>query len=150
RDRARALRDDCLAWFPAAAALVVPIMDRIARQWLRRSRSPYVAEVEAIAASLDFAGVWFLNASYQWGCTALARDEDGVPWLARTLDWPFPGLGRHAEVAHMRGGAGEFFSVTWPGYVGTLTAMAPGRFAACVNQAPLYRRTRHPWLRPLD
>ena len=31
-----------------------------------------------------------------------------------------------------------------------LTASAPGRFAAAINQAPLRRRTRHPWLRPYD
>jgi hypothetical protein len=109
-----------------------------------------VGEVSAIAATLGFSGVWFLNGSYQWGCTALAREEDGAPWLARTLDWPFPGLGRHVEIAHCAGSAGAFYSVTWPGYVGALTAMAPGRFAAAINQAPLYRRTRHPWLRPYD
>jgi hypothetical protein len=34
--------------------------------------------------------------------------------------------------------------------VGALTACAPGRFAAVINQAPLWRRTRHPWLRPSD
>ncbi len=73
-----------------------------------------------------------------------------MPWLVRTLDWPFLGLGRYAEVAHMRGDCGDFFSVTWPGYVGALTAMAPGRFAACVNQAPMRRRTAHRWLRPYD
>jgi hypothetical protein len=28
--------------------------------------------------------------------------------------------------------------------------MAPGRFAASINQAPLWRRTEHPWLRPFD
>src|SRR5256885_4936437 len=50
----------------------------------------------------------------------------------------------------MAGSAGEFYSVTWPGFVGVLTGMAPGRFAAAVNQAPLWRRTRHPWLRPYD
>ena len=66
------------------------------------------------------------------------------------LDWPFPGLGRHAEVAHLRSAPGDFFSVTWPGYVGALTAMAPGRFGAAVNQAPLLRRTSHPYLRPID
>jgi hypothetical protein len=53
-------------------------------------------------------------------------------------------------VAHMRGICGDFFSVTWPGYVGALTAMAPSRFAACVNQAPLRRRTAHRWLRAYD
>jgi hypothetical protein len=50
----------------------------------------------------------------------------------------------------MRGPAGDFDNVTWPGYVGALTASAPGRFAACINQAPLWRRTRLPWLRPYD
>jgi hypothetical protein len=150
RVRARALRDDCLAWFPGPAARMLPVLDGVARRWLRRSRSPYVAEIESIAGGLGFPGIWFLNGSYQWGCTTLAREEDGVPWLARTLDWPFPGLGRHAEVAHLRGPAGDFFSVTWPGYVGALTVMAPGRFGAAVNQAPLLRRTSHPYLRPID
>ena len=121
-----------------------------AERWLKRSRSPYVAEIARIAELLDFSGVWLLNASYQWGCTALAREQDGVPWLVRTLDWPFTGLGRHAEVAQMRGSGGDFFSVTWPGYVGALTAMAPYRFAACVNQAPMWRRTESRWLRLFD
>src|SRR5947209_6527145 len=149
RDRARSLRDECLAWFPSSARYAIPILDKLTRRWLMRSCSPYVAEISAIAGALDFPGVWFLNGSYEWGCTALARDR-GVPWLVRTLDWPFPGLGRHVEVAHMMGTAGDFYSVTWPGFVGTLTAMAPGRFAAAINQAPLWRRTRHPWLRPFD
>ncbi len=148
--RARALRDDCLAWFPRATEPLAPLLDWFARRWLARSRSPYVAEVATIAAALGFPGIWFLNASYEWGCTALAREQGGLPWLARTLDWPFAGLGRHAEVARMQGAAGEFFSITWPGYVGALTAMAPRRFAAAMNQAPLRRRTRHPWLRLYD
>jgi hypothetical protein len=109
-----------------------------------------VSEISTIAADLGFPGVWFLNGSYQWGCTSRASEEGGVPWLVRTLDWPFPGLGRHADVARMRGPAGEFFSITWPGYVGVLTGMAPGRFAIAINQAPLWRRTRHPRLRLYD
>jgi hypothetical protein len=100
--------------------------------------------------SARLSGVWLLNGSYQWACTSLAREEDGVPWLARTLDWPFPGLGRHTDVVHAKGPAGEYFSITWPGYAGVLTAMAPCRFAACINQAPMWRRTRHPWLRFYD
>jgi len=150
RERSRALRDGCLTFLPPPARLLLPLLDRLTRQWLGRSRSPYVAEIETIAAELGFSGIWFLNGCYEWGCTAAARDEDGAPWLARTLDWPFHGLGRRLEIARMRGAAGEFLNVTWPGYVGTLTATAPGRFAAAINQAPLYRRTRRPWLRPLD
>jgi hypothetical protein len=129
---------------------MLPTIDSATRRWLQRSHSPYVGEIEAIAASLDHPGVWFLNGCYQWGCTSLARDQDGAPWLARTLDWPFPGLGRRLEIVRMQGAAGAFDNVSWPGYVGTLTASAPGRFAAAINQAPLRRRTRRPVLRPLD
>jgi hypothetical protein len=148
--QARALRDACLGFFPRAALPLVPALDWASRRWLERSRSPYVPEIARIAAALGFSGVWLLNASYQWGCTSLACEEDREPWLLRTLDWPFSGLGRNVEVAYMRGVCGDFFSVTWPGYVGALTAMAPFRFAACVNQAPLWRRTSHRWLRPYD
>jgi hypothetical protein len=147
---ARALRDACLGFFPGAAMPLVPMLDRAARRWLKTSRSPYVAEIGEIADALDFSGVWLLNASYQWGCTSRALAQDGVPWLIRTLDWPFKGLGRHVAVVRMRGAAGEFFNATWPGYVGALTAMAPSRFAACINQAPMWRRTDHQWLRPFD
>jgi len=122
----------------------------IARLATKRLGEMNVDEVSAIAALLGFPGIWFLNGSYQWSCTALAREEDGAPWLARTLDWPFPGLGRFVEIARMRGAAGEFYNITWPGYVGALTAFAPGRFAAAVNQAPLRRRTVNPRLRIYD
>ncbi len=148
--QARALRDACLGFFPRAALPLVPALDRASRHWLSRSASPYLDEIAQIAAALDFSGVWLLNASYQWACTSLAVEHDGAPWIVRTLDWPFLGLGRYVEVAHMRGGCGDFLSVTWPGYVGALTAMAPSRFAACVNQAPMRRRTAHCWLRPYD
>jgi hypothetical protein len=150
RARAQALRDDCLAWLPPSTRMTLPVMDAVTRRWLERSASPYVPEIAAIAAALDYPGIWFLNGCYQWGCTSVARDEDDAPWLARTLDWPFSGLGRHVEIARMRGAAGAFDNVAWPGFVGTLTASAPGRFAASINQAPLWRRTRHPWLRPYD
>jgi hypothetical protein len=148
--RARALRDECVGWLPSAATALLPVMDLVTRRWLLRSPSPYAAEIRAIAAKLCFPGVWFLNGCYQWGCTALAREQDGAPWLARTLDWPFPGLGRHVVITRQRGTAGDFYNVTWAGYVGVLTASAPGRFAACLNQAPMRRRTRQPWLRPYD
>jgi hypothetical protein len=150
RVRARALRDECVTWLPPSVRMLLPAMDAVTRHWLKRSCSPYVAEIESIAAALGFSGIWFLNGTYEWGCTAVARDEDGAPWLARTLDWPFPGLGRHLEIARMRGAAGEFLNVTWPGYAGSLTASAPGRFAAAINQAPLWRRTSKAWLRPYD
>jgi hypothetical protein len=148
--RARALRDACLGFLPRASLPLVPALDWASRRWLSRSCSPYFDEIAQIAQALGFSGVWLLNASYQWACTSLAVEHDGAPWLLRTLDWPFLGLGRYVEVAHMPGDCGDFFSVTWPGYVGALTAMAPQRFAACVNQAPMRRHTEHRWLRPYD
>jgi hypothetical protein len=148
--RARALRDECVEWLPRVASDLLPAMDLVTRRWLTRSRSPYADEIEQIAAKLGFSGIWFLNGCYQWGCTALASEHEGAPWLVRTLDWPFPGLGRHVEIALMRGPAGDFYNVTWPGYVGVLTASAPRRFAASINQAPMWRRTLRPWLRPYD
>src|ERR1700760_872710 len=98
--RARALREACISFLPSfAGGPIIAALDGISRAWLKRSPSPYVDEVAAIAKSLDGPGVWFLNSSYQWGCTTLAREEGGVNWLVRTLDWPFRGIGRHAEVA---------------------------------------------------
>ena len=148
--RALALSREFLGWLPPWGRLLLPVMDAATRRWLRRSCSPYIGEIESLAAALALPGVWFGNGTYQWACTAAARDEEGAPWLARTLDWPFPGLGRNVEIARMRGPAGEFFNVTWPGYVGVLTASAPGRFAAAINQAPLLRRTSAAWLRLYD
>src|SRR5215204_2023686 len=61
RERACALRDDCAAWLPRPAIASLPAIDALTRRWLRRSRSPYVAEVEEIAVALGYAGVWFFN-----------------------------------------------------------------------------------------
>src|SRR5260370_8180790 len=146
RARAQSLRDDCLAWLPGAVRLMLPAMDAMTRHWLTRSASPYVAEIAAIAAALDYSGIWFLNGCYQWGCTALVREEAGMPWLARTLDWPFPGLGRHVEIARMLGPAGAFDTVTSPGFPAPVTASPPPPSAACINHAPVRRGTPRPLL----
>jgi hypothetical protein len=149
-ERAHAMRDAIVGSLAPFIRPLIPMLDGMARRWLLRSQSPYVDEVSAIANLLGAPGIWFLNGAYQWCCTALAREEDGVPWLARTLDWHFAGLGRFVDVTRMRGPAGDCYSVTWPGYVGALTALAPHRFAAAINQAPLRRRTLDPRLRSFD
>jgi hypothetical protein len=147
-----ALRDAIFGRYTPAMKAVLPAADRIARRWLARSASPYLAELDAMAARAGIAGLYAINISYEYGCTALARpDAPGqAPTLRRTLDWPFLGLGRAAIVARRAGPAGEFLDVTWPGAVGALTAVAPGRFAAAINQAPLLRRTRADLLRGAD
>jgi hypothetical protein len=148
---AAALRDACLAPFPRWSHLSLGLIDRIASAWLRRSASAYHAELENIAKILGFRGAVTLNLSYLFACTTSADfDANGMPVLRRSLDWPFHGLGKCVEVAWQSGPAGEFYNVTWPGAVGVLTAMAPGRFCAVINQAPMRRRTQGPLLLPYD
>src|SRR5215210_4564344 len=140
----RALRDAVLGPLRSVVVPTLPVADRIVRQWLARTPSPYLGELDAIAMHTRVSGVYAINLSYEYGCTTLARaDAPGLaPTLRRTVDWPFLGLGRAAIVAHRSGPAGAFFDVTWPGAVGTLTALAPRRFAAAINQAPLFRRSQ--------
>jgi hypothetical protein len=148
RDWMMALRDACFSFLPGSVRLA-PVLDKVSSTWLARTPSPYLEEIAAISGLVAGGGVWFVNASYEWGCTTRV-DAAPVPRLWRTLDWPFPGLGRHVEVALQDGGAGMYANVTWPGAVGVLTAVAPGRFAAAINQAPMFRRTRGSLLVPFD
>lgn len=143
------LREDCFSLVPRSLQGLARPLDRISAAWLRRGPSPFVEEVAQIADIAGRPGIWFVNASYEWGCTTRV-DDAPAPLLRRTLDWPFPGLGRHVEVTLQDGGAGLYANVTWPGAVGVLTAVAPGRFAAAINQGPMYRRSLATPLLPFD
>jgi hypothetical protein len=123
-------------------APLVVAADWRARRWLARAANPLLPEIDAIAAELGRPGAHGLNLSYEWACTAgVAVDADGRAVLRRTLDWLGHGLGRNLVVARRDGPAGPWLDITWPGFVGVFTALAPGRFAAAINQAPLRRRT---------
>ena len=123
-----------------ASTLAMPWADRASRRWLEKSENPYLHEIAAMAGTLGQPGVYTLNVCFEWGCTSGVWRSDGTPLLRRVLDWPFPRLGQHIVVAHQKGPAGDFFNATWPGLSGILQAMAPGRFAAAINQAPMRRR----------
>ncbi len=141
---AAALREACLAPMPRwGQHFCLSSIDRIAARWLRSSVSTYAGDLEHVARILGAPGALALNMSYLFACTtSAAPGPGGAPLLRRSLDWPFSGLGRCVEIAWQSGPAGEFYNVTWPGAVGVLTAMAPGRFCAVINQAPMRRRTR--------
>jgi len=115
--------------------------DKVSRAWLARTDNPYRHEILAVSEILGAPGAIMLNLSFEWGCTSgAAPDPSGAGnRLLRVLDWPVDGLGRHVVVARNDAPAGVYFDVTWPGAVGVLTAMAPGRFAAAINQAPMIR-----------
>ncbi len=111
--------------------------DERSRKWHGRGNSPYADAVIEVSRLIGGPGAFLLNYSYEWGCTTgAAPDGDGAT-LMRTLDWPFDGLGRALVVVRQQGMAGPYLNVTWPGYAGVLTGLAPGRFAAAINQPPL-------------
>lgn len=125
--------------------------DWASRRWLARTRNPYSNEIAGIAAATGRPGAYLLNLSYEWSCTAAvgANPSSGGNRLLRTLDWSLDGLGRAVCVAKTRGRAGAYYNVTWPGFTGVATAMAPGRFSAALNQPPMRKRTpssRLDWL----
>ena len=139
RARAEALLESGRASYPGP---VIAIGERLSWRWLDRSDNPYLAEIRAIDASLTGPGAGFLNTSYEWGCTTAVDDAPrGRARFLRVLDWPFDGLGAGLVAARFDSPAGPWINLTWPGFVGVVQAFAPGRFAACFNQAPLSRKS---------
>jgi hypothetical protein len=118
--------------------LATRFIDRISHSWLSRQADFYLEEIRHVAALLERPGAFFLNTIYEWACsTSVAADPagDGARMI-RVLDWGLSGLGRHVVIARHEARHGPFYNATWPGYAGVLNAMAPGRFAAAINQAP--------------
>ena len=114
--------------------------DAISRAWLERNSTPYMREIHALAARAGDCGGYMLNCSFEWGCTgAVVDDAAGGMQMFRVLDWRLSGLGQHVVVARFEAPAGPYYDVTWPGAVGVLTAMAPGRFSGAIHQAPMRR-----------
>ena len=144
RARARALADAATGMLGAAtraaARLLLPAADRASRRWLEKSKNPYAQEIGLIAEAIGVPGTYTLNICMEWGCTTGGWQTDDGPLLRRVLDWPFPRLGELAVVARQAGKLGDFYNVTWPGFSGILQGMAPGRFAASVNLAPMRKR----------
>lgn len=142
RDRALAVRDACLGWLPLGG-LLARLGDPLVRRWMRRSGSPDVDEIDAVAQRLGRPGTWLLHGAYLFGCTALASRR----LAARPATTPNPGLavsrsraaGRGREPARTRRRLPERD-------VARLRRRADGgcagRFAAAINQAPMRRRTR--------
>ena len=112
---------------------VLDFMDHRSRAWLAQNETPYRAEIDAVAAMPGVRGAYGLNLSTEWACTTATADGR----LVRTLDWPIRGLGGAITVVRHESAAGRWFNVTWPGFIGVLTGMAPGRFAIAYNQAPI-------------
>lgn len=132
---AHALLDGATAGIPRVAFRMA---DAISRSWLVRSHHPHLPEIDQVAARIARPGAHFFNVHYEWGCTsAIKGSSQGTARLYRVLDWRTRGLGRHVVAARVSGTTGPWISLTWPGFTGVLQAMAPGRFSAALNQAPM-------------
>ena len=136
-DKANALLDLATRRYPRSALLA---LDRVSRAWLVRWENAHLAEIDEVARALARPGAYFFSVNYEWGCTcrvAAAPDRQSAR-LIRVLDWLTPGLGANLVAARVTGApAGPFVVLTWPGYTGVLQTMAPGRFSAALNQAPM-------------
>ncbi|WP_374652514.1 hypothetical protein [Dongia sp.] len=118
-------------------------MDRRSKAWLARNISPYKAEIGRVAAIPGLSGAFALNLSTEWACSSMVQG----PRLMRTLDWPLHGMGPALTIVRHAADAGAWWQATWPGFVGVLTGLAPGRFAAAYNQPPIRLATG---IKPLD
>ncbi|HEX2680643.1 MAG TPA: hypothetical protein VHQ03_05065 [Candidatus Dormibacteraeota bacterium] len=118
--------------------LAAGLLDRVSHTWLVRQASPYLEEIRQVASVVGRPGAYFLNTIFEWTCsTSAAPDPSGAgARMIRVLDWGLSGIGVHVVIARHETAHGPFFSPTWPGYAGVATAMAPGRFAAAINQGP--------------
>lgn len=99
-----------------------------------------LAAVAAMAA-VDPLDLFLVNAYYDvfkhaMACTAFALDGPDGPIHARNLDWHSEGraLAKHTvQIDYRRGDELLFSSASWPGFLGTLSGVAPGRFAVTLN-----------------
>lgn len=95
-------------------------------------------EMRAVRRLFGPAGI-LLNLSTSFGCTAAVMQtagNEGV--LIRSLDWTIgDGMGARMIVHRASGPAGDFWNISYPGFIGVLSAVAPWRFAATINQAPI-------------
>lgn len=121
------------------SCVVLPSGDRVSRDWLIETNNPYLGEIDYCADRLKVTGVYALNICFEWGCTSAVYAKEGKPTLTRVLDWMIPKLGENIVVALQNGRSGDFYNVTWPGVSGMFHGMAPGRFSASLNQAPMQR-----------
>jgi len=103
----------------------------------------YVEEMRAVSRILGISetDVLLSNLYYDalkvvMGCTGFAVDDASGPLHARNLDWGTTDrmLSRHTIVLDYRWrGELRYRVVGWPGYLGALSGIAPGRFALSLN-----------------
>ncbi len=107
-----------------------------------RTRGRFHADFRAVAARIDanWRDVVLAAVSYDLtiaalGCSTLALATAEGPVLARNLDWwPEALLARTSlRIVGRAGGRPRIITAGWPGSIGVVTGLAPGRFALAIN-----------------
>lgn len=103
----------------------------------------HAAELYAVAGMIGvlpedalIVNLYYDAIKFVLGCTAFAVDTDRGPLHARNLDWWTESnmLSGSTLDVHVRGAeAGPFHLVSWPGFTGALSGVAPDRFAISLN-----------------
>lgn len=106
-------------------------------------RRDHGQEIDALAEMCGLSSEEVLVANLYYdaikvvlGCTAFAVDTPKGPLHARNLDWWTENniLRDYTTIMDFsRDGALLFQAVSWPGFIGVLSGLAPGRFAITLN-----------------
>ena len=111
----------------------------------------YARDIRMLAGllHLDKSDVICANLEYElttcllknpFACTSAAFYHSNLGMIhVRNLDWPGEYLGQYTIKVNFSSHQGEFTAVTWPGFVGIMSAVAKGRFSATINWLPWRR-----------
>lgn len=95
-----------------------------------------VEEGDIICGNLEYE-LAMCGVTNPFGCTAAAIYVPKLGMLhVRNLDWPGECIGKYTIKVVYQSHFGSFTAVTWPGYVGILSAVAKNRFSATISLLP--------------
>ncbi|GAL85829.1 peptidase C45 acyl-coenzyme A:6-aminopenicillanic acid acyl-transferase [Sporocytophaga myxococcoides] len=103
----------------------------------------YLKEIDFIASISNFspsevliANLYYDILKFYFGCTAFAVSNGQTVMHGRNLDWHTENnlLGKHSLILNFkREGKTLFKTIGWPGFIGTLSGIRPGKFSLTLN-----------------
>ncbi|MBT1689943.1 C45 family autoproteolytic acyltransferase/hydolase [Dawidia soli] len=103
----------------------------------------YLEEIGCVASFSRFsedqvllANLYYDILKFYFGCTAFAVDAGETTFHCRNLDWHTENnvLSRHSMIFDFRrDGKTLFKTVGWPGFIGALSGIKPGKFSLTLN-----------------
>ena len=103
----------------------------------------YLDEISYIASISKFkedhvliANLYYDVLKFYFGCTAFAVNTNSTTFHCRNLDWHTENnlLGKHSMIFDFqRKGKTLYKTVGWPGFVGALSGVRPGKFSVTLN-----------------